>query len=60
MLKSSTERVAWTSEEKTGMFNSWKHKHRRPRNGDDCIQRNYYGNTMGFGTRFQAAELYEK
>ena len=60
MLKSSTERPAWVSDSERGMFNSWKHKHRHPRNDDDCIQRNYYGHTMGFSTRSHAAELMEK
>jgi hypothetical protein len=61
MLKmySNTERLAWTSESSTGMFNAWKHRHRRPREGDDPIMYNYYGRTVGFATRSQAADLLE-
>ena len=60
MLKSSTERPSWTSESSTGMFNAFHHKHRRPREGDDCIQKNYYDKTVGFATRSQAADLLER
>jgi hypothetical protein len=59
MLKSSTERVAWTSDSHTGMFNAWKHRQRRPREGEDSIMYDYYSKTVGFATRAQAADLME-
>lgn len=59
MLKSSTERVAWTSDMHTGMFNAFKHRQRRPREGDDPIMYNYYSKTLGFATRSQCADLME-
>jgi hypothetical protein len=59
MLKPSVDRPAWTSDSCTGMFYSWKHKQRRPRDSDDCVQRNYYGNTCGFGSRTDAVRFME-
>ena len=59
MLNSSTERLAWTSDSHTGMFNAFKHRHRRPREGDDPIMYNYYRKTVGFVTRSYAADLME-
>lgn len=59
MLKSSTERPSWTSCSHTGMFNAFKHRHRRPREGDDCIIYDYYNKTVGFDTRNHAAEIME-
>jgi len=59
MLRSSTERPAWTSTDKTGLFNAYKHRHRPDRNIDDCVQRNFYGHTTGFSNRTHAAELME-
>ena len=60
MLKSSTERLAWTSESKTGMFQAFRHRHRRPREGDDPIMYNYFDKTAGFDTRSHAADLLER
>lgn len=60
LLQNSTDRPAWVSDSERGMFHGYKHRHRRPRIGADCIQRNYYGHTMGFSTRAHAAELLEK
>lgn len=59
MLQSSIDRPAWVSDSERGMFHSYKHRHRRPRIGDDCIQRNYYGNTCGFATRADAVRFME-
>ena len=59
MLKESTERLAWTSDSHTGMFNAFKHRQCRPRESDDCIMRDYYCKTVGFDTRSHAADLFE-
>jgi hypothetical protein len=63
MLKSSCDRPAWTSEDRTGMFNSWKHKHVRPRNQDgddpDPIFYHFYSRNLGFSNRQYAVDLME-
>jgi len=59
MLNESTERVAWTSDTHTGMFEAHKHRQRKPRDGDDSVEMHFYGKTEGFASRSQATELRE-
>lgn len=59
MLKASVDRVSWTSDSHTGMFQAFRHKQRRPREGDECIQKNYFGHTVGFATRADAVRFME-
>lgn len=51
---SNVQRPAWTSESSTGMFNAFKHRHRRSE-----IELHHYGRTLGFNTRREAADLVE-
>lgn len=61
MLNESVDRPAWTSTTETGLFQAFRHRHRRPNNGDeDCIERFFFGHSEGFQNRSQAAELREK
>jgi len=59
MLKSSIQRPAWTSTPETGSLQAFCHRHRRPRDSEDVVERHFYGRTEGFENRSQAAELRE-
>lgn len=57
MLQNSTERPAWSSENNTGNLAAFNHRHKRPRDGSDCVIRNFYRNTKGFHCKAALREL---
>ena len=45
--RASLDRPAWTSEQKTGMFEAYKHLHSVHWRRDDCIVRDYFVKSKG-------------
>lgn len=45
--RASLNRPAWTSEQKTGMFEAYNHLHNVHWKRDDCVVRDYYKRSKG-------------